>query len=357
MKVLSSVGWLMLWYSAAVGLSAQVPLDTTGLDSALARIMAEQGVPGAVVGVTNGSTQWVKAYGVQNIRDRRPVTVDTRFPIGSTSKPFTATAVMQLVQEGRLSLQDSLVIFFPRLPPAFHSITLEQLLLHRSGTPRDFKRGHSIYGAALIDTLARVLPDFSPGTRMAYSNTGFILAGMVVEVVSGQSLGTLLSQRILDPLGMSSTVYFERGDEVEMATGYEGGQQPNALTFFPARYGAGGLISTGPDLLRWAEAVMRGDLLREDHWDRMFLGREIDPESPLLDEAGRPFRIGYGWWVASDDGRTVIRHGGSVDGFLSTVDWYVQEEFALVVLLNNEGASIAPFIQVLAEAARRRQDR
>ena len=328
--------------SAAAGSARRSP-DLDRLGASIESTLEEWQVPGAAVAVRLGDRSWVHGYGVQDLRSRRPVTPDTRFALGSTGKQFTAAAVMMLAEEGLLQTSDPLRRFYPELPEQYRDITVHQLLVHESGIQRDFKRGHSLRGEELLDALSSAPLDFEPGTQWSYSNTGYILLGMIVERLSGVSLARFLEDRILEPLGMGSTWYrVPENEPGEMATGYEGGTGAlSPIGFLPARFGAGSLVSTAEDMAKWVEATVTDSLLTESTRRRMWRNLEIEPDTSLRDGAGRPFSVGYGWWVTDDDGAVVVRHGGSLDGYLSTVDHFPSEGLTVVVLLNNEGSTPA----------------
>ena len=321
--------------------AAVQPAGVEALYAAVEQTMRKWQVPGVAVSVRWGDSAWARGFGIGDVEGSAPVTEDTRFAIGSTSKQFTAAAIMSLVEEGRLALEDPLAEVFPELPTSYHPITVRQLLIHESGVQRDFKAGHSLQGPELLDALAEAPLDFEPGTGWNYSNTGFVLLGMIVERVTGQSLHEFLEARVFEPLGMDSTVYrVPESGPIDRAVGYEGGTgQLTPLRFLPSRFGAGSIVSTARDMATWERAFTGDRVVSRASRMRMWLDLTPDPASSLQDGAGRPFTTGLGWWVVEDGDRIMVAHGGSVDGYLSTLDYYPSEDLAVVVMLNNEGSA------------------
>jgi D-alanyl-D-alanine carboxypeptidase len=277
-----------------------------------------------------------------------PVTVDAQFRVASITKLFVATVVLQLVQEGRLRLDDVLAGFVPAFPGT-ERITIRQLLNHTSGVP-DYQRS-AHFGQRLLhdrqrrwrtdDVLALVSgarPDFAPGTDYLYSNTGYVLLGQVIEAVTGASWAAEVRRRIIDPLRLRHTYvsgaeavpggvlpgYFdvdEDGDEENIETG---GPWPSLET---TEGPAGAVVSTAADLAVFGGALFRGRLLSPA------MLRQAVAEGP---HHPRTSNYGLGVEVLRPDYRTTVwGHGGFTPGFRSAL-WYVPRQDLLVVVLAND---------------------
>ena len=343
-----TIGLLAGLAAAPLGAGCQ---EGPSIEGELERLLQDQGIPGAAFAVVrDGGLVYSAQIGMADLAAGIPVDAKTRFPIGSITKQFTATALMILAEEGRLRIQDRLERWIPEIPPGFAGVTLYQLLTHTSGVPRDFKAGHSLLGRDLFAALAEAPPDFPPASGWNYSNTGFILLGEVVSRASGQSLGSFLQERVFGPLAMSHTTYFEPDTEMSgLAVGYGGEPDaPTPFSFLPARFGAGSIISTAEDLARWDAGLTAEVIISKEAQERMWMPVEIDGEPfRFTDSMGYTSTVGFGWFATEEDGKRLIRHGGSVDGFVGTVERYVDEDTALIILTNYETARMAPLAQAL----------
>ena len=165
------------------------------LDEIVAAEMARRRIPGAAIAIVHkGRVLFAKAYGLANARTAQPVTLNTRFWIGSITKQFTAMAIMMLVEEGRIALDDKVSAYLPKLPLSYQAVTVRHLLTHTSGIQRDIeKRSQPPFkmevtrGNDLLEALAASDPAFEPGSDLSYSNPGYVLLGMLIEKLSGQT--------------------------------------------------------------------------------------------------------------------------------------------------------------------------
>ena len=207
-------------------LAAQSAL-TARIDSVVTVEMAKQKIPGVAIVVVRGSAiRMIKGYGEANVEHHVPVTPQTVFESGSVGKQFTATAVMLMVEDGKLALTDSITKFFPDAPASWKGITVRHLLTHTSGIPdyttdaMDYRRD---YTEDEIAHLAFALtPEFPPGSRWNYSNTGYVLLGIIIHKVSGKFYGDVLRDRVFQPLGMKTARIISEADIIpNRAAGYE----------------------------------------------------------------------------------------------------------------------------------------
>jgi CubicO group peptidase (beta-lactamase class C family) len=300
--------------------------------------------PGAAMAVVrDGRLVIAEGCGLADVARNTAATADTVFAIGSMTKQFTAAAALLLVEDGRIGLDAPAARFLPALPPAYRDVTVRQMLEHTSGIPRDLRDddGDSLVGNALFEKLAAEPLAFPPGQRAAYSNTEYILLGMMVEAQAGEGLASFLAERVFSPLGMRSTRFVRPGLALSgAAKGYEWMDgELQELTSIPARYGAGGIVSSASDLARWAAALDRGEVLRPESRAAMWKGASLPDGRPATigtDDAGRLLQAAMGWHLSTDHGHRVIHHGGNIDGFSAQIDRFPDDRLTIVVLANNE---------------------
>lgn len=289
----------------------------------------------------NGRILFEKAYGMADEEWVARNTMTTKFRIASLTKQFTAACVLLLQERGLLNVRDPISHHLSGLPETWQSITIHQLLTHTSGIPNytsspEFAR-QSRTGATPQEmvTLVRDRPlDFQPGTKWSYSNTGYILLGMIVEKVSEQAYNDFLKRNIFDRLGMSNSGYDRAPDIIkERASGYQikdDGLENAEFIDMSVPYAAGGIYSTVEDMYRWNEALAQnGKLLSADSLEQMFT------EYPEATHEGQHY--GYGVVISRQKfGKLLYYHGGGVQGFSSSIQRYPSDRICILVLSNLE---------------------
>jgi CubicO group peptidase (beta-lactamase class C family) len=302
-------------------------------------ILTSGGSPSASVAVVRGgSIVYEKAYGSARVGPPAvPAAPSMRYSIGSISKQFTAAALLLLAEEGKLSLDDRVAKWFPDLTRA-NEISISQLLSMTSGYqdywPQDYVMPDMLKDttpAAIMKGWAQKPLDFDPGTRWQYSNTNYVIAGQIVERVSGQPLLAFLRARIFTPLKMTSVV-----DTDQAPLGAADPMRYLRYALAPPREApkegkgwmsaAGELAMTASDLARWNIAVMNREVLKPSSY------LELERETLLTN--GAPTGYGLGVSVAMAGGRRRISHGGEVSGFTAQNDIYPDDKAAIVVLVN-----------------------
>jgi len=333
---------------------AQIDLFSAWLEGQI----AIRGLPGIVAGVVSGDDLvWAQGFGYADVESERPMETDTRFRMASHSKLFTATAIMQLREEGRVRLDDPVTDYLPwfafQAPsPDDPPVTIEHLLTHSSGLPREAGPHWSDLDFPTAEEVRALMADrrapFSPEVRWKYSNLAYTIAGMVVEEVSGMSWADYLQQNIFDPLGMSSSSV-DREDP-KMATGY-GSRMPDGsrrvFPFVDARgmAAATGLTSTVEDMARFVSAQFRsggrgGDRLlgtaslREMHRVRML-------------ETTWTRGQGIGFSVQRRDGTLYVGHGGGYPGYTTNTSIQLDSKVGVIVLTNTNDSNPAQIAQQL----------
>ena len=303
--------------------------------------------PGAAVIVTkNGSVLFQGAHGKANIELNVPLETHHVFRIGSLTKQFTAAAIMMLHEKGQISLDDPITKYLPQYPTHGHNITIEHLLTHTSGifnytNQKDFLQkdlGKDISLSELIKIFEQSPMQFPPGTAIDYSNSGYVLLGAIIEIVSGKSYSDFMKDNIFKPIHLKSTYVGTPIITPNRVTGYQhdankGIQniRPFSMTYAHA---AGAIISSINDLAIWNEALQKNLLLTETSYHRM------KTKYQLSNKQFSPF--GYGFHIDSLHGLEVIQHSGSIPGFSSFALWIPNYNIYIAVLSNQIGAQKSP---------------
>jgi D-alanyl-D-alanine carboxypeptidase len=326
-------------------LSAQAPASRARIvatvDSLAAAFLADGPVAGVSVAVVKGrDTILAKGYGLADIENEVPASAKTVYRIGSITKQFTSAAIMRLVDDGKLSLDDTLGKLLPSATPAWRGVTLRRLLNHTSGIrsytgigPRWQRRWRedmspdTIVGLVRDDTL-----DFKPGAQWRYNNTGYVLLGMIIERASGKPYATYLEEEFYKPLGLSQTYYCSQKPIIKhRAQGYQRANRQLANAEYLSMtqpFSAGALCSTVGDLVAWQRALVGGKVVRPASYAAM-----TTPES-LGD--GKPLTYGYGLGVGTFEKRRRVSHGGGINGFNTELAYYPDDTLHVVVLANTE---------------------
>lgn len=330
------------------GLPATAPAQTLNgrfldqaIDSVAAAHLAEGQVAGLTVAVARGDDLLHhESYGKADLELDVQMPLDAVYQVGSITKQFTAVLVLQLVEEGVLDLDADFTTYLPEFDAGDRIVPLRRLLDHTSGI-----KGYTempIFGSlavqplprdSLVTLVERAEWDFDPGTALIYNNSGYFLAGLVLEAVTETPYEELLQERIFEPLGMERSHYCSNSRVVpDRAHGYDappGGLQRTRYLDHRWPYAAGSVCSTARDLIRWNQALHGGEVLSPTMYDLL-----VTPE-PLLD--GSPVRYAKGLTHARDDHGEVIEHGGGINGFLSAARHYPEEGLTVVVLQNTTG--------------------
>ena len=288
----------------------------------------------------NGKPVIEKGYGVANLASSAPATAATVYRIGSITKQFTASAIMLLVQEGRIKLDDKVSKYLPTAPASWNAITIRHLMQHTSGLPRDFPESlvDQVNPAALpgIDQLVALAAQFplenATGAVHSYSNVGYHVLGFVIEKVSGQYFADFLQQRIFTPLGMTGADVIRTTKPVPaIATGYlwNGSAHRAASTLFltPGYIEAeGNLQMSALDLAKWDAALLTERILTKASLAQMW--------APAVLNNGATVSYGFGWSLGDANHHPYTWHNGAVEGFTSQFERHTQEGLSVIVLVN-----------------------
>jgi CubicO group peptidase (beta-lactamase class C family) len=302
--------------------------------------MQRQQIPGLALGIADQGRLTARGYGYANLEHQVPVTPDTIFQSGSVGKMFTATAVMLQVEDGKLSLDDPFVRFFPNAARTWRVITVRHLLTHTSGIPdyatKEFDYRTDYTDEQRVQLMYRLRPEFPPGTRWNYSNTGYLLLGLIIQKVSGKFYGDVLNERVFKPLGMTTARVINAADIVpHRAASYElvEGEIKN-VTFWVApdtnTTADGALYLTVRDLLAWNAAVERRAILKPESWQQIL--------TPVRLASGRTYPYGFGWSLEERAGKPMHWHTGAWQGFQTQLSRFVGDDLAIIVLTNADQA-------------------
>ncbi|MDM8003337.1 MAG: serine hydrolase [Bacteroidota bacterium] len=338
-----------------VQLAAQ-PLNIKKLAVDYDKMLLDQFKPGetgcAALVAKDGQVIYSKAFGMANLELNVPMQPDMVFRIGSITKQFTAMAILQLMEQGKLSLQDEITKFIPDYPTQAYSITVEHLLTHTSGiksytnVPDYIKNVRTdMTPEELVNSFKNLPMEFAPGTRWNYNNSGYVLLGYIIEKVTGKSYTDYIQENFFTPLGMTSTCY---GSDTEIiknrAYGYQQGAEGIVNSNYCSMtqpYSAGSIMSTVGDLFKWHQALYAGKVVKKETLEMALT------EYKLKDGKGTGY--GYGFFLSQLQGSPTVEHGGGIFGYL-TASVYLPKEDVFVALFSNSTAK-APEFSALKMAA------
>ncbi len=347
MRMITRIMLLIVFVvSLSCTLAAQLPEATTDrIDAIAAKVLADTGAPSASIAILkDGHIAYVKAYGQARLDPPTSATPEMRYSIGSVSKQFLAGAILLLVQDGKLSLDDHVGRFFPALTRS-RDITIRQLLSHTSGYedyyPLDYVAPfmqQPVTPQGILERFAGKPLNFEPGTQWQYSNTNFAVAGQILEKVTGMQLMAFLESRIFRPLGMQSPIDLNTHPLTSSdAGGYtRSGLGPlhPAMTEAPGwLYAAGELAMTAHDLAVWDQSLIERKLLHPATLDEMI--------KPARLKNGAPVDYALGVGISNAAGHPRLTHGGAVAGFVSDNAVWLDQGIAIAVLTNLDGSSAA----------------
>lgn len=318
-------------------LNGQAKLSVSPYETLLTQEFGTYESGAAVLVVKQGKTLFRGGIGFANIDQQEKITPEHLFRIGSITKTFTAVAILQLAEEGKLDINDPIQKYLPEYPTQGAKISVEHLLTHTAGIKTYAgmaEVAHLQHTAATPKQIIKVFKDapmeFTPGERYQYNNYGYILLGAIIEEVSGLDYGTYLEEKIFKPIGMKHTSFGKDKELIlDQANGYamEGGQYAEAPYLNMAiPYAAGGLVSTVDDLYRWMQALQGYRVVSKTSLQKAFSAYQ------LKDGSSTPY--GFGWQLDQLYGKQIVGHDGIIQGFLANAI-YVPEEDLFVAVLSN----------------------
>jgi CubicO group peptidase (beta-lactamase class C family) len=322
----------------------------------------------AVIVLKGGKTVFEHAYGLANLETGAVNTPTTDFRLASFTKQFTATCIMLLVHDGKLSYDDTLTRIFPGFPTYGSDITVRMLLNHTSGLKDyedlyaaefpgvDEKNIPQIHDAPILKLMQeQTTTDFPPGSQWRYSNTGYAMLAMIVEKASGKGFGEFLRERIFVPLGMSDTLAYEKGKNQvpHRALGYtnkngkwmEADQSPTSAVL-----GDGGIYSNVRDLAKWDVALRQHTLLNPEEMQAAYT--PVTVPGGAKTEEGHATQYGFGWYLDPYKDRKRTWHTGSTAGFRTVIERFPEEQLTVIVLCNRDDLQPKKLAEQVADVYR-----
>ena len=329
------------WWQQQGG--ARPALDPGTVDAVVRDEMQKQRIPGVAVAVVRGShTLLAKGYGFANLEDQIRVTDESMFESGSLGKMFTAAGVMSLVETGTIALDSSVRAYLPDAPATWQAITIRHMLSHSSGIPDytsdalDYRRD---YTEADFAKMAFAMPlEFAPGQRWNYSNTNYVVLGIIISKLGGRPYWETLREKIFTPTGMPTVRVISEADVVpHRVAGYlpteNGWQHQNWVAPITNTTADGSLLLSLRDMIAWAGTVRARGVLSAESWTQM--------QSPVTLNSGKTHPYGFGWFIDLLNGQRVVQHGGSWQGFRTQMTRFEGSDLTVIVLTNSGAANPA----------------
>ncbi len=347
---------LSLFFLVATGKAQTVdtidPALRSSIDRIATQVLEQTGVPSASVAVVqHGKLVYTRAYGKARLEPPMAATAEMRYSIGSISKQFTAAAILLLQQQGKLGLDDTVGKYLPGLTRG-NEVTLREILSHTSGYqdywPEDYLMTPMVKPTTaqqILDTWAKKPLDFEPGTQWQYSNTNYVIAGAIVERVSGEKFMDFLGEHIFHPLGLHSVWNSDQDKltQTDATAYYRHALGPLRVAPKEGRgwmFAAGELAMTAHDLALWDESVLAESVLKPESYNQMFTDVKL--------KSGKETHYGLGVQVETRDGHRSIEHSGEVSGFVSDNEVLIDDGVAVAVLTNQDAVDAASTIAHLA---------
>ena len=331
----------------------KTPAEKAAAMDSLFSDYAQPGAPGAsVIVIDHGKVLFKKAYGLANIESKIAATPETNYRLASVSKQFTAMAILILAERKKLSLEDNLASFFPGFPDYGKQIRVRHLLNHSSGiiAYEDVMDENSTVPLSDQDVLELMKNQdhthFPPGSSYRYSNSGYVLLGLIVEKVSGIAFPEFLKRNIFVPLKMNHTVFYRRediSDEAHRAYGYtkrDEGFVRTDQSMTSSTRGDGAIYSSVSDLYKWDQALHSSRLVKRQTLQQAFTsGAKVDEDTGY----------GFGWFIENRHGLRTVWHSGNTIGCTQYIRRYLDRKLTIIVQANRNDAQLAPLVDKIEE--------
>ena len=325
---------LLLLVSKNIGLSQTLEAE---VDSVLNESFPPNRAGGVALISIDGENVFHKAYGLGNVELNVPMEPDMKFVIASVTKQFTAVAILMLMEQDKLSLEDEITKYIEDYPTHGHKITIHHLLTHTSGIRNHTRiKGVGKFAVKEFETLDFIRffsnepMDFAPGQKRNYSNSGYHILGYIIEKLSGQSYGDYIETRIFEPLGMKNSQFGSNEKIIyRRVPGYTGKAdgEVNAGEFnFNIPFSSGALISTAGDLAKWNEALHSAKLAKKSTIELAFRNYKTDQ--------GESTNYGYGFRLGRINDRDTIEHDGGIIGYVTYAVYFPKERMFAVIMSN-----------------------
>ncbi|OUS03098.1 serine hydrolase [Flavobacteriales bacterium 33_180_T64] len=340
---------------AVLSINSQSISYAQNLESNIDNLLQEKypsNAPGATFLISkNGNIIYKKAFGLANLELNVPMQTENIFEIGSMTKQFTAISILMLMERGKLELNDEITKFIPDYPTLDKTITIHHLLTHTSGI-KNYTSMKEIRGIAkndltpleLIDFFKNESMDFEPGEQFKYNNSGYIVLGYIIELLSGQNYASFVEENIFKKINMTSSSYATHTKVIKnKVSGYHKRDDyiKSMHVSYTLPYSAGSLMSNVDDMLKWQEAIKNNLLISKETTQKAFTNYTLNN--------GEFFNYGYGWHVKELNGVSVREHGGSIFGFKSMGIYFPNADIYVVGLNNCDCNSPTKITREIAE--------
>ncbi len=329
---------------SALAVLLQTPAYAPQLDAFFEDVVKKGRCPSVTVAVVRqGKVEYAKGYGLADLENEVPATPETVYRLGSITKQFTATMIMQLVAEGKLNLDDPFEKSLAGMPHAWSAVTIRQLLNHTSGI-KSYTEVKGLFEdqvykptnpSGIIKTVAKDPLDFPSGTKWHYNNSGYELLGMLIEKADGRPYEASLNARILKPLGMSQTYFTSESTVVKhRAQGYSpanGGFKHTSYLNMDWPFAAGSMESTVLDLAKWDAALYGEAVLPQASLKQMW--------TPTKLTGGKVEKYGFGWALETVNDTAIVQHGGGINGFTTNIRRAPSKQITVIVLTNSDASN------------------
>lgn len=307
--------------------------------------LREQAIPGlALAIVEDGKVIKAAGYGYAELERKIPMTPDTVLKIASVSKQFIATGIMLLVQDRKLSVDDSVRKYIADAPAVWTGITIRHLLSHTAGLVREAPGADISKFQPDMDVIRKAYSaplHFAPGEKYQYSNVGYFILGEIIRRVSGRPWADYIDEKVFKPTGMSST--FPTNTSVKIArraVGYVDNDKPRRAPEWTALRPSGAFLSTVLDMAKWDAMLYTDQILTEATRREMW--------TPVRLNDGTPSGYGYGWQLTTNHGRTQVYHGGGGPGARASLTRFLEDRLSIIVLVNTDDVDIDTLVRGLA---------
>src|SRR5579862_1039844 len=345
------IGIYLLTTSLVLCAAARAQVSRASIDAIFSPLKSTEAPGAAVLVVRDGQSVFQQGYGVTDLFSLRPIDAKANFRLASFTKQFTAACIMLLVHDGKLHYDDHLTDIFPEFPAYGKPITIRNLLNHTSGLPdyEDLLTAQypnvpdeqipQIHDAGVLKLLEQQSAGkFAPGSKWQYSNSGYVVLGLIVEKVSGTPFGQFLHDRIFMPLHMTNTLAYEKGKNEAPHRAYghtkeKDGWRETDQSSTSATFGDGGIYTSIDDLAKWDRALREHSLLSEAEMRPALV--PVQPTAgPAESDNGKPVSYGFGWFLDPYKGHRRMWHDGETMGFRTTIQRFTDDDLTVIVLAN-----------------------
>lgn len=308
------------------------------VDSILSDQFKKDGVGAAAIIAQQGKIIYHKAFGMADLENKVAMRPEMVFRFGSITKQITAVAILKLMEEGKISLQDPLTRYIPDYPSPGEKVTVEHLLTHTSGIPsytdmpvfdEAFMR-KDLTPLELIDVFKKEPFQFQPGEKWYYNNSAYVILGYIIEKITGKPYGEYIEQEIFKPLSMKNSLYGSNTKIIpNKAQGYgrgKNGYQHDAYLSMTLPYSAGSLMGTVEDLYLWNKGIHEGKLVKKETLEKAFAEYKLSN--------GRETHYGYGWGIGEMNNERVLEHSGGINGYLTNALYIPSKDLFIAVFSN-----------------------